>query len=150
MKDSANFAKTRLKMKCIFFYTALRLYIKTEKLIVFFKRINKEEGGKGGVWSRVTKNNFPKSRFTRNKPISRFTENKNDASWQKMDFWKIFITNCKQCSESQKSWRTILNFSQSQGDFQWRFTKNNLVISRFMEIKNGRSHHHEKDLPPFF
>ena len=43
MKDSANFAKTRLKMKCIFFYTALRVYIKTEKIIVFIKRINKED-----------------------------------------------------------------------------------------------------------
>ena len=72
-----------------------------------------------------------------------------------MDFFGDFIRNYKKSSQSRKiktpnheeRCLTFLNHD-TRGDFQSRFTENNLVISRFTEIKNGRSRHHEKDLSP--
>ena len=111
--------------------------------------------GVKGVWSRVTKNNFPQSHFTGNKFFSRFKENKNDDSWRKIDFLEIFIKNCKKYSQSWKiktpnHQRTTFNFynHESREYCPSRFTENNLVISRLTGIKNGQSRHHEKDLSP--
>ena len=114
-------------------------------------------GVKGGSDHESRKIIFPNHDSRETSPIHDSRKIKtmhHDKKW----IFGDFITNCKKCSQSRKTKTPnheercfIFLDHESRGDFQSRFTGNNLAISRFTEIKNGRSRHHEKDLsPPLF